>query len=464
MVRRTIALILFAVSLVLGAMGYQAYAVSAPVGTSDETAVLPVLSPRRLPQLAVDLTQEALLRSSVNSLLADVPGATACVSVQRNGRPVVSDDVNTPFIPASTVKLLTATAALSAFEPSHTFTTRAVSKSRPRDGVVEGSLYLVGGGDPLIMTDDYVTAMGGRRNMHSSFEELADSIARAGVKSVRGGVVGDDRRFDQERYLDTWENGYRTGGQVGPIGALLVNQGFVSFGIPRGAAADPAAAAAEKLVELLRARGVEVVEGASSGVVPDDTHDVATLQSLPVSDLVTEMLTESDNTTAEVLVKNLGVDKYQSGSFDDGVRAIVSSLQDLGLPTGGVQLVDGSGLDRSNRLTCNTVAAVLARGKVDGVMGQGMAKAGESGTLTARLNDTFAVGRVYAKTGTLAGVSALAGWARPEGQQPFNFVVITNGVAGQASRAIEDQLAVMLASQPRTSPSASAFAPDGVTK
>jgi D-alanyl-D-alanine carboxypeptidase/D-alanyl-D-alanine-endopeptidase (penicillin-binding protein 4) len=463
-IRRAIALLLFAVSLLFGAMGYQAYAVSSPQGAQGETAVLPVLSPRRLPLLAGDLTQETLLRESVTALLKDIPPATSCISIQRNGRPVFSDDLNTPFIPASTVKLLTATAALDIFEPTHRFHTRAVAASKPEDGVIDGPLYLVGGGDPLIMTDDYVGAMGGRRNVHTSLSGLADDIVAAGVKTIRGGITGDGGRFDNVRYLESWESGYRTGGQVGPISALSVNQGFVTFGIPRGAAADPAAAAANDLSELLRARGVDVATGGSSGAVPDDAKELATLDSLPVADIVAEMLTESDNTTAEMLLKNMGVEKYDKGTFSDGVRAMVASLQDAGVPTGGVQLVDGSGLDRSNRLTCNSVTAVLAKDGPDGIVAKGLARAGETGTLAMRLNGTLAVGRVQAKTGTLASVSALAGWARPEAQQPFDFVFITNGVAAQASRALEDQLAVLLASQPKTAPSAAAFAPDGVAK
>jgi D-alanyl-D-alanine carboxypeptidase/D-alanyl-D-alanine-endopeptidase (penicillin-binding protein 4) len=277
------------------------------------------------------------------------------------------------------------------------------------------------------------------------------------VKTIRGDVVGDDRRFDAERYVPSWEDGYRTGGQVGPIGALMVNQGFVSFGIPRGAALDPAAASAEKLAVLLRARGVEVSGGGTSAAAPDEAKDITEMPSLPLSAIIEEMLTESDNTTAEVLLKNLGVESSKRGSFADGVRAVMAALQDEGLPIGGVQLVDGSGLDRSDRLSCNVIATVLARGKSDGVIGLGMAKAGETGTLATRFNGTTAVGHLQAKTGTLAGVSALAGWARPEGQQPFDFVVITNGLAASVSRALEDQLTALLVGQPKISPFASAL-------
>jgi serine-type D-Ala-D-Ala carboxypeptidase/endopeptidase (penicillin-binding protein 4) len=107
---------------------------------------------------------------------------------------------------------------------------------------------------------------------------------------------------------------------------------------------------------------------------------------------------------------------------------------------------------------------VLAHGGSGGVVANSMAKAGETGTLATRFNNTLAVGHLQAKTGTLSGVSALAGWARPEGQQPFNFVIITNGVAAQESRSLEDQLAILLVSQPKTNASTGAFAPEGVAK
>lgn len=459
MIRRSLAFVLLAASLLFGAMGYQAYAVTPSSGSSEEEVVLPLLSPRRLPALAGDLTQEAMLRSSVAKSLEGIPDGTACVSIQREGRPVYNDDVNTAYIPASTVKLFTATAALETWDSDARFTTRVVAEKKAEDGVIEGSVFLVGGGDPLLMSDDYVAAMGGHRNVRTSLETLADLVVSSGVRSIRGGIVGDDNRFDKVRYLDSWDVGYRTGGQVGPITALSVNQGFVLNGSARSAAADPAAQAAGKFAELLRARGIDVIPNGQSGVVPDGTHVVAELDSLPVDELVAEMLTESDNTTAEILTKNLGVENAKRGTFSDGLVAMREALQGAGLPLGGVDLVDGSGLDRMNRVTCNAVVAALARDKSDGVIGRSMAKAGESGTLQTRLGGTLAVGRIQAKTGTLSGVSALAGWARPEGQQPFNFVIITNGVATQASRSLEDQLATLLASQPKTTPLAAVFAP-----
>jgi D-alanyl-D-alanine carboxypeptidase/D-alanyl-D-alanine-endopeptidase (penicillin-binding protein 4) len=361
--------------------------------------------------------------------------------------------------------LFTAAAALDVFGADHTFTTRVVAKSKAKDGTIDGPLYLVGGGDPLLMTDDFVAAMGGHRNTHSSLEKLADDVVAAGVKTVHGGVVGDDARFDKERYLPSWEAGYRTGGQVGPISAVSVNQGFGTFSAAgKTAADDPAVSAAAKFAELLVARGVTVEQPAIAGVVPDNTSSIAELASPPMAAMIGEMLTESDNSTAEVILKNLGVEVFKRGTFADGVKAVLGKLQEDGLPLGGVQLVDGSGLDRSDRVTCNAIAAVLARGGSNGVIGSGMAKAGESGTLATRLNNTPAVGHLQAKTGTLSGVSALAGWARPDGQQPFNFVVITNGVAGPVSRTLEDQVAVLLAGQPSTAPSANAFAPEGVAK
>jgi serine-type D-Ala-D-Ala carboxypeptidase/endopeptidase (penicillin-binding protein 4) len=352
MIRRAIAFVLFALCLLFGAMGYQAYAVTPASPKVDEYTVLPLLSPRRVPTLAGDLTQEALLRDSVSRAIKDIPAGSICVAVQRNGRSVFNDDMNTTYTPASTAKLLTATAALGVFGNDHTFTTRAVAKNKPKDGVIDGPLYLVGGGDPVLMTDDYVTAWSGHRNTHTSFETLADDIVKAGVKTINGGIVGDDARFDNVRYLPSWDDGYRASGQVGPISALLVNQGFATYSAAGKTAADnPAVYAAQRFTELLMTRGVNVQQPATAGIVPDDTNSIAELESLPMSQIITEMLTESDNTTAEMVTKNLGVEVSKRGTFVDGVTAIISNLQEAGLPLGGVQLVDGSGLDRSDRVT-----------------------------------------------------------------------------------------------------------------
>lgn len=443
------------ISVVSGAWAWQSYAAASPT-ISEDVGFSSVLSPRRIPQLSADLSQEVALRKTISDQLSGLPSNSYCVEVERHGRPVFSAHAGSAFIPASANKILTATIALNVFPSDHRFKTEVKSESKPKDGVVEGPLYLIGGGDPLLLTKDFVAAADGHRNIHSSLEDLADKVVDEGIKSIRA-VVGDDSRFDDERYLSTWDPGYRTGGQVGPISALSVNQGFARAS--RVPEADPTSAAAAVFADLLKERGVTVREPAKRGKAPKDTHDLASLDSVVIGEMVSEMLTESDNTTAEVLLKNIGVQTVERGTFVDGTKAVLTNLRDNGFPITDVQLADGSGLDRSSRITCALLSDVLARGGANGALAGGLPKAGETGTLQFRFNGTPAVGHLQAKTGTLAGVSSLAGWARPAAQAPFNFVVMTNGLSGQQARTLEEKLALTLVQQPRTALAAGTQSP-----
>src|SRR5207249_1219740 len=140
---------------------------------------------------------------------------------------------------------------------------------------------------------DYLQTQGKTKgDVTTSFESLADAIVAAGVKRVPGGVVADDSRYDDQRYVPTWESSYRTGGDVGPLGALTVNDGWRSWTQGRVPVSDPAANAATELTRLLTARGVQV--GPSSrGVAPADAALVAKINSPPLRDVVGSMLSSS---------------------------------------------------------------------------------------------------------------------------------------------------------------------------
>lgn len=112
-VRRLIALLLLACSGLAAMLGWQAYAVAAPPGANSNPSVLPVLSPRRVPDVAGELTQEALLRDAASKIVATLPAGSVCLDIERNGRPVVSTNTSASLVPASTQKLVTAAAALS---------------------------------------------------------------------------------------------------------------------------------------------------------------------------------------------------------------------------------------------------------------------------------------------------------------------------------------------------------------
>ncbi|MDQ1501441.1 MAG: hypothetical protein QOI86_4781, partial [Actinomycetota bacterium] len=263
--------------------------------------------------------------------------------------------------------------------------------------------------------------------------------------------------------VPTWKPSYVAENEVGPLGALLVNDGFTVFEPPEHRADDPAVHAASELTRLAQAIGISVGSPASSGVAPaadgrvaptaSGTVTVATVRSAPLSDIVAGMLRESDNTAAELLTRELGVARAHDGSTAAGTKVIVDALAGAGLPTTGLRLGDGSGLEATNRAGCGVLAAALRRPDRSGApaLSPLLAVAGRSGTLALRLADTPLDGKLRAKTGSLDGVSGLAGYV--EGRRTLSFAFLANGsLTDAAGRLLQDRLVAVLAAYPGPQP------------
>ena len=147
-------------------------------------------------------------------------------------------------------------------------------------------------------------------------------------------MSADDSRYDQERYVPTWKPGYREDLDVGPVGALVVDQGVTMASGRPALVDDPARQAAEELAGLLRARGVTVGD-VSRGAPPSDAVAVGSVTSQPLRTIVGYMLAVSDNLAAEMLTKELGARLRNEGSTTAGVAAVHDALARLGVPIGG---------------------------------------------------------------------------------------------------------------------------------
>lgn len=441
LLRRTIILLLVIAAALYAILGWTTLN---PSASGDELDALdaPLLSAQRTPGATGLGAQDASVRDAIGEALGS---SSACVLVEQGNRSVAVQNSTEPYIPASSAKLLTATAALEVFGADETFATE-VKGAEAEDGIVDGPLYLVGGGDPMLFTDRYQQDLTRQQDVHTSLDALADSVVAAGVREVRGGISGDDEVFDKVRSIPSWPASYLSQGQVGPIGALTVNHGFLPVNGGRVPAPDPAVHAATVFSQLLEQRGVNVIAGPGRGVAPEDTTTLASSQSKPLGEIVGHMLRESDNNVAEVLVKHLGAESTGEPTTPAGLEALVAALGDAGVVTEGLNLVDGSGLDRGGRATCASFVSALEQAGTDGPISQGLAEAGESGTLQDRMNGTPAEGQVQAKTGTLANVSSLSGWAFPEATEPLKFSLILNGTPVETAEAIQDRIAVRLAS------------------
>ena len=415
----------------------------------------PLWSARRAPQAIVDGVGALRLQSALD---AEVAEFDACFLVEANGNVVASANPDTPLVPASTVKVLTAGAALGQLGPDYTFTTSALASAAPADGTVD-NLWLVGGGDPVLSTADYAAYLASDgRTVHrvtTSLEVLADGIVNAGVTNVPGGVLADDSRYDTQRYLPAWGTNYRTD-EVGPLGALMVNNGWANYdGPPREPSDDPAVHAADVLSGLLEERGVTVGAPAGREPAPEGAVSVATVTSPPLRDIVGGMLSASDAVAAELLAKELAVNAGQEGSTANGVAAETAVLAELGVPIEGVVLGDASGLDRNDQVTCSALLATIdLAGRDTRLAGllDGLSVAGEHGILHDRLVGTPLDGRLRAKTGFLSVSTALAGVVDVTRPVEFAFIGNTGSISEGTSYETREGVAEVIATFPEAPP------------
>lgn len=412
-----------------------------------------LLSVRRTPiALTAPVARERLARS-LDTFVAELP-EQACLSVSLDGVRTFDIAATEPLIPASTLKLLTAIAVLDTFGPDHRLTTSLVAASAPVEGIVDGDLWLIGGGDPLLYTSEYAAAFGRQPQVRTEIEAIAQAALDAGLVAVTGSIVGDESRYDTVRYLPSWPERYIAQNNTGPLSALSVNDAFSRFDGPVVHADDPAAWAALAVQGLLAEAGINVDGPATSGPAPSDPFVVATVESLPMLDIVHQMLRESDNSTAELLVKELGVELGGFGTWDAGTGAAVELLTRQDLPTAGLVMRDGSGLDRGNRATCDLLLSALDAAGADSAIADGLAVAGETGTLARRFADHPATGLMRAKTGFLNEVNGLVGFVDGRSGTTIGFSLITNGIPVDSTEGFElqDALARLLVDQPLVPP------------
>ncbi|MEL6893958.1 MAG: D-alanyl-D-alanine carboxypeptidase, partial [Actinomycetota bacterium] len=389
---------------------------------------------RRLPApLAFELN-EARFRADVAGFLGTL-NERSCVAVSVGGVDMGAQNPDVGVIPASNIKLVVAAVALDLLGPSHRFTTDVVAPNPPVGGVIDGDLALVGGGDPLLSSSWYPTSNLERQPVfnETSLDALADAVVAAGVTEVRGDVVGDGSRYDDEFFAPGWGPGV-AGLEAGPYDALLVNDARVLGEEQR--AADPNAGAAREFARLLRDRGVTIGGAPVAGVAPVDAATIASIDSVELGKVVEELLTNSDNNTAELLVKELGVEAGGAGTREAGLAVMSERLAAWGVDPTALVLADGSGLSLDNRLTCSALLDVLQRDEASGTIGSGLAVAGQTGTLADAFVDHPVAGRLRGKTGTLnnppfnedpPAVKALAGYVPIEGGGDVEYVLVLNG-------------------------------------
>ncbi len=351
-------------------------------------------------------------------------------------------------LPASTLKLLTAVAVLTARGTEYRLSTRAVAGANP------GEVVLIGGGDPTLGAGEQRTFADGAR-----LDQLAAQVRQALGGTAPTRVIVDTSLFGAAAAGPGWDSDIIPSGNVAAVTALMINGGRVSPVGPHGPSPRserPDVAAGQAFAAAL---GVPA-SAVTAGTAPPNTAQLGQVQSPPMARLVELMLVESDNVIAECLARQVALARHQPGTFAGGASAVSAVLGELGLPVDKLVLTDGSGLSRTDRVTLALLTdALMLAVKPDHpelrVLFPGLPVGGYSGTLRDRYRKATtgasAAGQVRAKTGTLSGLSAIAGIVVDADGRTLVFAVIADEVTsggGNPSPSQEalDRVAAGLAS------------------
>ena len=428
------------------------------VVSGNKTSLLtPLLSARRVPVYLQAPIADQELQSELEKIVAQLPGLS-CVNLLEDGRVIFERLSNEPVIPASTQKLLTASALLENFGPDHKFSTKVLSETQPVNGILKDDLWVIGGGDPLLMTSKYAERYKDPF-LYTNIKDLGLRIVSSGINHIDGSLIGDESLFDDMRFVDTWPERFRHTDQKqsGPISALSLNAGFTQwdpvkesngFNTP---AEKPAEYAVNVLREILEENGITVSGKTTTGLAPETAFfEISIIESPPMEEIISQMLLGSDNTTAEILLKGLSASVETPGTSSGGASVVTESLKLAGYDMERVEVMDASGLDYGNRVTCTLLTELLDGGSYSVYLKKSLPISGKTGTLRKRLLDTPAEGRVRGKTGSLNGVISLAGTVDTIFDRSLSFAFVTNfdGEKGRV-KYLHDQILLEIVKYPQ---------------
>jgi len=379
-------------------------------------------APSTAPAPAPAAVAHALLRPlGASALGGDVIGRVLDVA---DGTVLLDDDGSRAAAPASTAKLLTAAAALSVYPATKRFSTSVVAGSAP------GTVVLVGGGDPTL-----TAAAAGQPGAYPDAARLSSLAHQLRDEPVRR-IVVDDSLFTGPDVAPQWAPEDVPSDYASAITAMMADGGRAAPG-DTIRSATPDLAAGHALARLLGAPSAAVTRGTA----PAGARTLATVRSAPLDELVEQMLQQSDNVIAEVLARQVAIAAGQPASFTGGAAAIRATLARLGVRV-GAGMVDGSGLAASDRISPVTLTDLLrvvagpARPELHDVLA-GLPVAAWSGTLADRYvagsGSAAAAGAVRAKTGTLTGVSSLAGVVHDSSGRLLAFAFIADRAPSTAA-------------------------------
>ncbi|MEO6867072.1 MAG: D-alanyl-D-alanine carboxypeptidase, partial [Gaiellales bacterium] len=246
---------------------------------------------------------------------------------QETRRVVYTSNASRQVTPASTMKLLTSAAALARFGPEHRFETKLALNGTQHGSVFVGDVWIIGGGDPSLSTGGFARDnLGGRG---ANIARLTRPLRTRGISTIRGRIRVDDGMLDRVRWVPEWKSAFRFK-ESGALGALTVNKSATGRWTGVGVSRVPEIHAGETYRAMLRRDGIQVTGKIRRGTVPERAEPAGRILSPPLSTLVSHMNSASDNFYAEILLKNIGADRYGTeadGSTRQGRLAAKAELE-----------------------------------------------------------------------------------------------------------------------------------------
>lgn len=314
--------------------------------------------------------------------------------------------------PASTMKVVTAIAAIDKLGGSHLFKTSLHYTGKIENGTLTGDVYCVGGMDPRFNNDD--------------MRAFVESLHQMGVDTIRGKIVADRNLKEPELLGEGW-----CWDDKNPVlSPLLVSRKDVFV---------------ERFIEDLRDAGVVVEAYNSEGMLPDNAYHVCS-RTHTIDQVLMKMMKDSDNLYAESLFYQIAAASGERPARARHARAIERRLIDkIGLRGAAYKIADGSGLSLYNYVSAELETILLRYAYTNSNiylhLYPSLPVAGQDGTLKSRMTGSFTAGNVRAKTGTLTGVYSLAGYCTASNGHRLCFAILNQGVMHSANaRAFQDRV------------------------
>ena len=414
---------------------------------------------------------------------SEIPPHQLGIIVASKSKTLYQMNANKSFIPASLMKIFTASALLDLLPPSLQFTTVFMAKNKPKKNILKGNLYLKGGGDPGFISE--------------SLWNLINNLKRTGLKTIEGDLIVDDSRFDRKRKGERLPRPSHSSYDA-PVGALSFNWNTANLylrpgkkaGNPLQITIDPSSSYFTNIdnhtnttksrkkqnisvqrqkqnnlreslkirgtlplyhseiliyknilypsiwtgwntVDFLKQREIHITGKIKQGKTLDNAVVLAEWKSRSLTEYIKLMMKYSNNFMVEMLLKNMVVElKGKTGNLKDGLKIIKKHIQKIGVESEEYHLVQASGLSRKNKVTPQHILTVLKywlNHPLQPEFESALPLSGEDGTLKKYFTKSTLRGYIHAKTGSISGVTGLAGYLITKKGEKRIFVFIFNG-------------------------------------